>query len=252
MSAGSIPTRVKVVEVGPRDGLQNEASPIPSADKIAFINLLSAAGFSSIEVTSFVRPDRIPQLADAREVYEGISKAPGVEYTALVPNRKGLENALAAGVKSIAIFTGATDGFTTANINMGIEQSLEHFKEVVATALDGGLDVRAYLSVCFGCPYEGDVDPQRVVEIAQKLLEMGCYEVSFGDTIGVAVPAQIEEMVGRLGGAMPLEQVALHLHDTRGTALANVMSALRMGVQTFDSAAAGLAVVPMRLGRLEI
>jgi len=247
MEKGSI-RKVKVVEVGPRDGLQNEVKPISTEDKVVFIDMLGEAGFSSVEVTSFVRPDRIPQLADAQAVYEGIQKRSGVEYTALVPNRKGLDNALAAGVKSIAVFTGATEGFTQSNINMTIEQSLARFEDVVAVALSENISVRAYLSVCFGCPYEGNVEPQKVVEIASRLIDMGCGELSIGDTTGVGVPDQVEEIVSLLGTVIPLEKIALHLHDTRGTALANVMAAMKLGVSTFDSSAAGLGGCPYAPG----
>lgn len=243
-----VPRRVRLVEVGPRDGLQNEPDKVPTVDKIAYIDLLTQAGLRDIEVTSFVRPARVPQLADAAEVFEGIFHRDGVRYSALVPNRKGLENALAAGVRSIAVFTGATESFTRRNINMTIAESLDRFGEVVRVALAEGIEVRGYVSVCFGCPYEGAVDPGRVVQVAEALIGLGCYEVSIGDTIGVARPGQVEDVVGRLAEGVGLERVALHLHDTRGTALANVLTGLLMGVTTFDVAAGGLGGCPYAPG----
>lgn len=245
---GRAPARVRIVEVGPRDGLQNEPDKVPTVDKIAYIDLLTQAGIRDIEVTSFVRPSRIPQLADASEVFAGIFHREGVRYSALVPNRKGLENALAAGVRSIALFTGATESFTRRNINMSIAESLERFGEVAEVALAEGLEVRGYVSVCFGCPYEGAVDPSRVVEVAEALLRLGCYEVSIGDTIGVARPGQVEELVLRLQRVAPLDRIALHLHDTRGTALANVLTGLLLGVSIFDAAAGGLGGCPYAPG----
>ncbi|GMV41549.1 MAG: hydroxymethylglutaryl-CoA lyase [Myxococcales bacterium] len=243
-----VPRRVRLVEVGPRDGLQNEPDKVPTVDKIAYIDLLTQAGLRDIEVTSFVRPARVPQLADAAEVFAGIFHREGVRYSALVPNRKGLENALAAGVRSIAVFTGATESFTRRNINMTIAESLDRFGEVVRVALAEGVEVRGYVSVCFGCPYEGAVDPGRVVQVAEALIGLGCYEVSIGDTIGVARPGQVEDVVGRLAEGVGLERVALHLHDTRGTALANVLTGLLMGVTTFDVAAGGLGGCPYAPG----
>lgn len=242
------PRRVRIVEVGPRDGLQNEPDKVPTVDKIAYIDLLTQAGLRDIEVTSFVRPSRIPQLADAADVFAGILHRDGVRYSALVPNRKGLENAQAAGVRSIAVFTGASESFTRRNINMTIAESLDRFGEVTRQALAAGMEVRGYISVCFGCPYEGSVDPARVVQIAEALIALGCYEVSIGDTIGVARPGQVEELVGRLADAMPLDRVALHLHDTRGTALANVLTGVLLGVTSFDAAAGGLGGCPYAPG----
>jgi isopropylmalate/homocitrate/citramalate synthase len=244
----SIPRRVRIVEVGPRDGLQNEPDKVPTVDKVTYIDLLTAAGLRDIEVTSFVRPARVPQLADAKEVFSGILHREGVRYSALVPNRKGLENALEAGVRSIALFTGATESFTRRNINMTVAESLERFADVAGTARSLGIEVRGYVSVCFGCPYEGDVDPRRVVDIAAALMSMGCYEVSIGDTIGVARPGQVNDLVARLLHVVPLDKVALHLHDTRGTALANVLTGLLAGVSTFDAAAGGLGGCPYAPG----
>lgn len=243
-----LPTKVRVVEVGPRDGLQNEPERISTDDKIAFVNLLTYAGFSDIEVTSFVRPSRIPQLADAAKVFQGIHQAPGTRYSALVPNDRGLEDALSAGVKTVAVFTGASETFTRRNINMSIADSLQRFAAVSRRAVDAGLRVRGYISVVFGCPYEGKVDENRVVEIAKQLIDMGCYEISVGDTIGVAIPTQIESMVVLLSNHIPLQQIALHLHDTRGTALANVMAGLLCGVTAFDSSAGGLGGCPYAPG----
>jgi isopropylmalate/homocitrate/citramalate synthase len=242
------PSRVRIVEVGPRDGLQNEPERVPTADKIRFVDMLTAAGVPCIEVTSFVRPDRIPQLSDAAEVYRGVVRRPGVRYSALVPNDRGLDFALDAGVDTIAVFTGATETFTRRNINMGIAESLARFRRVTERALAHGLDVRGYVSVCFGCPYEGTVDPEAVAGVASALLDMGCYEVSIGDTIGVAVPPHVERMVERLVRDVPLDAIALHLHDTRGTALANVLIGLAAGVSTFDTSAGGLGGCPYAPG----
>ena len=245
---GRAPQKVRIVEVGPRDGLQNEPDKVPTVDKIAYIDLLTQAGLRDIEVTSFVRPSRIPQLADAADVFAGTIHRDGVRYSALVPNRKGLENALAAGVRSIAVFTGASESFTRRNINMTIAESLDRFGDVASIALREGVEVRGYVSVCFGCPYEGAVDPERVIAVTQALLDMGCYEVSIGDTIGVARPGQVEDLVSRLVAVTDLGRIALHLHDTRGTALANVLTGLLMGVSIFDAAAGGLGGCPYAPG----
>ncbi|NUN12388.1 MAG: hydroxymethylglutaryl-CoA lyase [Myxococcales bacterium] len=248
MNKLALPPKVRIVEVGPRDGLQNEPDRISTDDKIAFVNLLTYAGFSDIEVTSFVRPSRIPQLADATKVFQGIHQVPGTRYSALVPNIRGLEDAFAAGVKTVAIFTGASETFTRRNINMSIDDSLTRFAVVARRAVDAGLNVRGYISVVFGCPYEGQVDAGRVVEITKQLMDMGCYEISFGDTIGVAVPTQIESVVTLLSDHIPLSRIALHLHDTRGGALANVMTGLICGVTTFDTSAGGLGGCPYAPG----
>ncbi len=244
----SLPARVKIVEVGPRDGLQNEQVQIPTAAKIRFIDLLSAAGFETIEATSFVSPKAIPQLGDASEVMAGITKRPGASYPVLVPNQRGMERALAAGARAVAVFTAASETFTRHNINATIAESIENFRPVVEMARGADVTVRGYISTVFGCPYEGDVSPAKVLEVAERLLELGVDELSLGDTIGVATPNQVVEIVTLLAGRVPLEKLALHFHDTRGTALANVLTGLQLGITTFDSSAGGLGGCPYAPG----
>jgi hydroxymethylglutaryl-CoA lyase len=244
----NLPERVTIVEVGPRDGLQNEHGVVATADKIRFIDLLSAAGFPVIEATSFVSPKAIPQLADAAEVMAGITHRPGTRYTALVPNRKGMERALAAGVDEVAVFTGASETFVQHNINTSIAGSIENFRPVVEMARAAGLRVRGYISTVFGCPYEGRVEPQAVLSVVERLLELGTDEISIGDTIGVATPNQVVEVTALLAERVPLNRLAMHFHDTRGTALANVLAALEMGIAIFDSSAGGLGGCPYAPG----
>jgi hydroxymethylglutaryl-CoA lyase len=244
----TIPRQVRVVEVGPRDGLQNEKAIIATADKLRFIELLNAAGFPEIEVTSFVSPKAIPQLADAAEVFPAVAQRPGTRYSALVPNQRGMERAIAAGVRAIAVFTAASEAFTHANINMTIAESIAAFQPVVQRARAEGLHVRGYISTAFGCPYQGAVAPQAVVDVAARLLALGVDELSIGDTIGVATPNQVTDLVPLLAERAGLERLALHFHDTRGTALANVLAGLQAGVQTFDSAAGGLGGCPYAPG----
>lgn len=244
----SVPKRVKVCEMGPRDGLQNESSVIATADKIAYINLLSQTGLSVIEATSFVSPKAIPQLSDAGDVFSGIEKVPGVRYVVLTPNLKGLERARAAGADSVAVFTAASETFTKRNINMTIDESLRVFGEVISEARKAGMWVRGYVSTAFGCPYEGHVPVANVVKVTRQLHDLGCDEISIGDTIGVGVPAQVTELVPELARVMPLERIALHLHDTYGMALANVMAGLQEGVAIFDSSAGGLGGCPYAPG----
>lgn len=243
-----LPRRVTVVEVGPRDGLQNEKGVVSTADKIHFIDLLSAAGFSVIEASSFVSPKAVPQLADAGEVMAGIQRRHGVRYTALVPNRKGMERALAAGVDEVAVFTGASETFVQHNINTSIAGSIENFRPVVELAREAGKRVRGYISTAFGCPYEGYVAPEAVLRVADQLLELGVDELSIGDTIGVATPNQVVEVTDLLLGRVPIERLAMHFHDTRGTALANVLAALQMGISVFDSSTGGLGGCPYAPG----
>jgi hydroxymethylglutaryl-CoA lyase len=245
---GSLPSQVTVVEVGPRDGLQNEHGIVPTEAKIAYIDLLSATGLPVIEATSFVSPRAIPQLADAAEVMRGIQRRPGVRYTALVPNLKGMEAALASGLGEVAVFTGASETFVQHNINCSIAESIARFTPVVAHAREAGVRVRGYISTVFGCPYEGKVAPAAVVHVAARLLELGIDELSLGDTIGVATPNQVVEMVGLVGEEAPLDRLALHFHDTRGTALANVLAGLEAGVTIFDSSAGGLGGCPYAPG----
>lgn len=240
---------VTVVEVGPRDGLQNEKQFVPLEAKLAFLNALSASGLSVIEATAFVSPKAIPQLADGEEVFARMEKRGGVRYPVLVPNVKGLERALPLGVREIAVFTAASETFNQRNINTSIDGSFERFAPVIARARPEGLRVRGYLSCGFGCPYEGAVEPRKVAEVAARLLEAGCDEISLGDTIGVGVPSQVPDVVGETRAAgVPIERIALHFHDTRGTALANVAEGLREGVRIFDSSAGGLGGCPYAPG----
>ncbi len=249
-SLPALPRTVRVVEVGPRDGLQNEKALIPTEQKIHFIQLLAEAGLAVIEATSFVSPRAIPQLSDAGAVMAGLTHRSTVQYPVLVPNLKGMERALAAGVRAIAVFTAASESFTRHNINATIAESLANFRPVVALAQREGVTVRGYISTVFGCPYEGAVEPRRVLAVAQALLEMGISELSLGDTIGVATPNQVVDVFGLLltEGAMPVERLAVHFHDTRGTALANVLMALQLGVSIVDSSAGGLGGCPYAPG----
>ena len=243
-----IPPKVTIVEVGPRDGLQNERAAVSTADKIAFVDRLSAAGHQAIEVSAFVSPKWVPQMADASEVFAGITRRPGTRYSALVPNQKGLERAVAAGVSEVAIFAAASETFSRRNINQSIDESLVTYAAVCADARAAGLRVRGYLSTCFVCPFEGPVDPVRVAEISGRLLDIGVYEVAISDTIGAATPGDVLRVLGILSVRLPLHQTALHFHDTRGTALANVLAGLDCGVTTFDSSAGGLGGCPFAPG----
>lgn len=243
-----VPKSVTVVEVGARDGLQNEARIVSAAAKIAFLDLLSRSGLRCIEATSFVSPKAIPQLADADEVFTGIAKAPGVRYPVLVPNLRGYERAKACGADAIAVFTAASEAFTKRNINMTIEESIAIFADVVTRAKSDGMWVRGYVSTAFGSPF-GDVVTQATVrDVCVRLLELGCDEISVGDTIGVGVPTQVEEMTPLLASAIGLDRLAYHFHDTRGTALANVYAALQQGVRIFDASAGGLGGCPYAPG----
>lgn len=242
------PARVSIVEVGPRDGLQNEKAAVATADKIAFVDQLTAAGHSTIEVSAFVSPKWVPQMADAAAVFAGIARKPGVRYTALVPNLAGLERAIAAGVSEIAIFAAASETFSQRNINQSIAASLATYAAVCDGARSAGLKVRGYLSTCFGCPYEGAVSPNRVADIASRLLGLGVFEVAISDTIGVAHPGQVPAVLDAVSKSVPLAQVALHFHDTRGTALANVLAGLDYGVTSFDASAGGLGGCPFAPG----
>jgi hydroxymethylglutaryl-CoA lyase len=243
-----VPPAVTIVEVGPRDGLQNEHAAVNAADKIAFIDRLSDAGHKVIEVSAFVSPKWVPQMADAAQVFAGITRRPGTTYTALVPNRQGLERAVAAGVTEVAVFAAASETFSRRNINQSIDESLTGYAAVCADAKAAGLRVRGYLSTCFVCPFEGPIDPSRVAEISGRLLEIGVYEVAISDTIGAATPGDVLRVLGALSERLPLHQTALHFHDTRGTALANVLAGLDCGVTTFDSSAGGLGGCPFAPG----
>ncbi len=241
--------RVTVVEVGPRDGLQNEPGFVPTEVKVAFIDALSRTGLPVVEATAFVSPKAIPQLSDASEVLSRIERHPGVRYPVLVPNEKGMARALEAGLTEVAVFTAASETFNRKNINATIDQSFERFAPVFRMALEAGVRVRGYVSCGFGCPYEGPIEPRAVAMVSLRLYEAGCSEVSVGDTIGVGVPTQVPDVVGRcVEAGVPVGALALHFHDTRGTALANVAEGLRQGVRTFDSSAGGLGGCPYAPG----
>ena len=240
---------VRIYEVGPRDGLQNEATPIPTDAKLRFIGLLADAGLREIEATSFVSPRAIPQLADADELMAGLDRRPGVRYPVLVPNARGMDRAEAAGADAICVFTAASEAFTKANINMTIAESMEAFRPVIERARRLGWWTRGYLSTAFGCPYQGEVGEAAVVAVAQQLRELGIEELSIGDTIGVAGPADVRRVVRALDGAgFAPERLAMHFHDTRGTALANVTAALELGVRCFDASTGGTGGCPYAPG----
>jgi hydroxymethylglutaryl-CoA lyase len=240
--------RITIVEVGPRDGLQNEHAVMSTADKIAFVNLLSAANLPVIEVSAFVSRKWVPQMADAAEVFAGIAREPGIRYTALVPNLAGLDRALEAGVGEIAVFAAASESFSRANINQSIDASLTTYTQVCNRAREAGLRVRGYVSTAFGCPYEGEVAPEKAADVAARLIGLGVFEVAISDTIGIAHPGQVPRVLDAVIARIPVEQVALHFHDTRGTALANVLTALPFGVTTFDASTGGLGGCPYAPG----
>ncbi len=247
MFAG-LPEKVEVYEVGPRDGLQNEARMVPTADKIAFIDALAATGLEHIEITSFVSPKWTPQLGDASEVARGVARRDGVGFSALVPNRRGFELAQAAGMREIAVFLSASETHNKKNVNKSIAETLRAFEAVIGPALADGMKVRAYVSTVFGCPYEGEVDPQVVVGLCRDLAGQGVYQLSLGDTIGVANPTQVERLLGEVLAELPPERVAVHFHDTEGRALANCLVALTCGVTTIDSSIGGLGGCPYAPG----
>src|ERR687887_1527838 len=234
-----LPARVRVVEVGPRDGVQNISATVPTAVKVRFIDLLSAAGLPVIEITSFVSPRAVPQLADAAEVFRAITKRPCTRYPVFVPILRGMERALAAGVRDVAVFTAASEGFTRHNINATIAESLQSFRPVVELAQREGIGVRGYVSTAFGCPYDGPVSPAQVTGVTRRLFDLGVWEISIGDTIGVATPGSVRAVLGALLDLFPAERLAVHFHDTRGTALANVLAALELGIATLDASAGG-------------
>jgi isopropylmalate/homocitrate/citramalate synthase len=240
--------RVTVVEVGPRDGLQNESVSISTADKIAFVDLLSAAGLPVIEVSAFVSPKWVPQMADAAAVFAGISRRDGTRYTALVPNVRGLDRAVEAGVTEVAVFAAATETFSRRNINQSIGESLSNYKQVCDRASRLRMRVRGYVSTAFGCPYEGPVPPEAAAEVTARLIDLGVFEVAVSDTIGIAHPGLVARVLDAVLARVPVQQIALHFHDTRGTALANVMAALTFGVSTFDASAGGLGGCPYAPG----
>ncbi|WP_444436311.1 hydroxymethylglutaryl-CoA lyase [Pseudomonas sp. A6] len=243
-----LPQHVRLVEVGPRDGLQNEKQPISVADKVRLVDDLSAAGLSYVEVGSFVSPKWVPQMAGSAEVFAGIQQKPGVTYAALAPNLKGFEAALEAGVKEVAVFAAASEAFSQKNINCSIKESLERFGPVMDAAREHGIRVRGYVSCVLGCPYQGEVDVQQVAAVAAELDAMGCYEVSLGDTIGVGTAGATRAMFETVGARVPRERLAGHFHDTYGQALANIYASLLEGIAVFDSSVAGLGGCPYAKG----
>ena len=245
----SLPPRVTVYEVGPRDGLQNEAQTLPAQARVEFVDRLTESGLPAIEVGSFVSPKAVPQLAETEEVFRRIHRASGTRYPALVPNVRGLERAVAAGVREIAVFTAASETFNQHNIRAGVDESIERFRPVVSRALEEKIRVRGYVSTAFGCPYEGRIAPEAVREVVHKLLDLPVDEISLGDTIGVATPKDVFDVVETLyESGVTRGVLALHLHDTRGTALANVYAGLECGITTYDSSAGGLGGCPYAPG----
>jgi len=242
------PAQVRIVEVGPRDGLQNESAQLSADVKIAFINMLSDAGLQSIEAGAFVSPKWVPQMADSDKVFAGIHRKPGVSYPALVPNEKGMEAAIAAGVREVAVFAAASESFSRKNINCSIDESLARFAPVMDMARAHDVRVRGYVSCVLGCPYEGDIAPAAVVRVAKALHDMGCYEISLGDTIGTGTPVKTRSMLRAVKDAIPLSDMAVHFHDTYGQALANILVALEERISVIDSAAGGLGGCPYAKG----
>ncbi len=243
-----LPQRVKIVEVGARDGLQNEARTLPVKTRVELIRLLGDAGLTAIEVGSFVSAKRVPQMAQSGEVLKSLAQLPGVSYPALVPNLKGLDAAMECGATEVAVFAAASEAFSRRNINCGIAQSIERFADVVARALSAGLRVRGYVSCALGCPYQGEVAPGEVARVSGLLRDLGCYEISLGDTIGVGTPGNAHAMLERVAEDIPLAQLAAHFHDTYGQALANIYAALQLGVRVFDASVAGLGGCPYAKG----
>ncbi len=242
------PDHVTIVEVGPRDGLQNESARIDTADKIGFVDRLSAAGLPVIEAGAFVSPKWVPQMADADAVFAGIARRAETRYAALVPNLAGLERARAAGVRDVAVFAAASETFSRRNINQGIEDSLARYRDVCARARELGMQVRGYVSTAFGCPFEGEVPPARVAEVAAALDAMGARQIAISDTIGIAHPGQVPIVLSAVAARVPVDRLALHFHDTRGMAAANVLAALDLGIATFDASAGGLGGCPYAPG----
>jgi hydroxymethylglutaryl-CoA lyase len=240
--------QVRIVEVGPRDGLQNEKTPVGVADRIAFIEALLGAGLRTVEVGAFVSPKAIPQMVGSDEVLRGVDHHPDAEFHVLVPNEKGYEAARAAGARVIAVFGSASEGFSRANINCSVVESIERFKPVIARARSDGIKVRGYISCVLGCPYDGEVRPQAVVGVAKVLWELGCYEVSLGDTIGVGTPRKARDLLRAVAGSVPVAHLAMHFHDTYGQALANLYAGMEEGVRVIDSAAGGLGGCPYAPG----
>lgn len=248
MLSNKLPQQVKVVEVGPRDGLQNEAIPVSASDKISLIEKLDEAGVTYIESGSFVSPKWVPQMATSTEIFEKLKRNKAVTYAALTPNMKGFEAALAVGADEVAIFGAASESFSQKNINCSIEESLERFIPIMEAAKKANIRVRGYVSCVLGCPYEGDIEPEQVAMVAEKLFEMGCYEISLGDTVGVGTPASVTTMIQAVSARIPVDKLAVHFHDTYGQALTNIYAALQLGVSVVDSAVAGLGGCPYAKG----
>ncbi|XP_004705165.1 hydroxymethylglutaryl-CoA lyase, mitochondrial [Echinops telfairi] len=245
---GALPKQVKIVEVGPRDGLQNEKNIVPTPVKIKLIDMLSEAGLPVIEATSFVSPKWVPQMADHAEVLKGIQRFPGISYPVLTPNLRGFQTAVASGAREVSIFGAASELFTKKNINCSIEESFQHFDSILKAAQADSIRVRGYVSCVLGCPYEGKISPAKVAEVAKKLYSMGCYEISLGDTIGVGTPGAMKDMLSAVMQEVPVAALAVHCHDTYGQALANTLVALQMGVSVVDSSVAGLGGCPYAQG----
>jgi hydroxymethylglutaryl-CoA lyase len=244
----ALPPRVRIVEVGPRDGFQNEPGLVPLASKVAFVDLLSETGITEIEVSSFVSPRQVPQLADAEQVFHAIKRHPGVVYSALVPNERGLDRALAVQAGRISVFTAASESFNQRNVGTSVAASIERFRPVATRARQAGLELRGYVSTAFHCPFEGPVASGSVVEVVRRLLDLGVAEVSLGDTIGAAVPSEVDRLLDALEGVIDPGRIALHLHDTRGTALPNALVGLQRGIAIFDTSAGGLGGCPFAPG----
>jgi hydroxymethylglutaryl-CoA lyase len=248
LANNTLPKKVKIVEVGPRDGLQNEKQQISADDKIALINLLSDAGVTYIESGSFVSPKWVPQMATSTDVFNGIARKKGVTYAALTPNMKGFEAAVAVNANEVAIFGAASEAFSQKNINCSIAESLERFEPIMAAAKKLNIPVRGYVSCVVGCPYEGEVSPEKVAEVAEKLYQMGCYEISLGDTVGVGTPVNVQKMLQAVSARVPKAKLAVHFHDTYGQALTNIYTALQNGIAVIDSAIAGSGGCPYAKG----
>jgi len=244
----NIPSSVRIVEVGPRDGLQNEKQPIDIATRVQLINMLSAAGLNTIEAGSFVNPAWVPQMAGSEDVFSRINRLPGVRYVALGPNSKGFERAASVNANEVAIFAAASEGFSQKNINCSIEESLARFKPVMSAAKTAGIPVRGYISCVISCPYDGEVSPQKVAEVSERLLAMGCYEISLGDTVGTGTPASVTRMLDAVLKIVPADKLAVHFHDTYGQALANIYASLQRGIAVIDSSIAGLGGCPYAKG----
>ena len=247
-SVANLPTAVRIVEVGPRDGLQNEKKPISAEDKISLINQLSNAGVSYIESGSFVSPKWVPQMSTSTDVFRGINRKEKTTYAALTPNMKGFEAAVDVNVSEVAIFGAASEAFSQKNINCSIEESLARFEPIMTAAKSANIKVRGYVSCVVGCPYDGDIAPEKVASVAERLIEMGCYEVSLGDTIGVGTPKSVQKMLDAVIEKVPVNQLAVHFHDTYGQALTNIYTALQNGISVVDSAVAGLGGCPYAKG----